>query len=134
METTVPRNSHDARHEGGPTQQDDGFRCHHCSQPVLASTSGTHHRNHCPYCLWSLHVDHEPGDRRSPCQGLMEPVAVWVRRKGEWALVHRCEKCGSLHSNRIAGDDNQFALLSIAVRPLAQPPFPLGMEPVIGQA
>jgi ribosome biogenesis GTPase / thiamine phosphate phosphatase len=55
----------------------------------------------------------------------MEPVAVWVRAKGEWALVHRCGRCGGLKSNRIAADDNQVALLSIAVRPLAQPPFPL---------
>jgi len=55
----------------------------------------------------------------------MEPVAVWVRPKGEWALVHRCQACGSLKSNRIAGDDNEIVLLSIAVRPLAQPPFPL---------
>jgi hypothetical protein len=63
----------------------------------------------------------------------MEPVAVWVRTKGEWALVHRCEVCGHFRSNRIAGDDNQFALLSIAVRPLAQPPFPLlGMTGLTG--
>ena len=27
--------------------------------------------------------------------------------------------------NRIAGDDNELALMSLAVRPLASPPFPL---------
>jgi phage FluMu protein Com len=101
------------------------FRCGHCSQKVPAAAAGTHHRNHCPHCLWSLHVDHEAGDRTEACHGLMEPVAVWVRRKGEWALVHRCQRCGALNANRIAGDDNHIALLSIAVRPLAQPPFPL---------
>jgi len=55
----------------------------------------------------------------------MEPVAVMVRRDGEWALIHRCAECGKLTLNRVAGDDNAMALLSLAVRPLAQPPFPL---------
>jgi hypothetical protein len=54
----------------------------------------------------------------------MQPVALWVR-DGEWVLIHRCRECGILHPNRVAGDDNELALLSIAVRPLAQPPFPL---------
>jgi hypothetical protein len=55
----------------------------------------------------------------------MEPISVWVRPDGEWALVHRCASCGVLRSNRIAGDDNEFVLMSLASRPLALPPFPL---------
>ncbi len=55
----------------------------------------------------------------------MEPIGVWVRRGGEWALIHRCRGCGALSSNRIAADDNEMLLLSIAVRPLSSPPFPL---------
>jgi ribosome biogenesis GTPase len=55
----------------------------------------------------------------------MEPVAIWARDQGEWALIHRCRTCGTLHSNRIAGDDSELVLVSIAVRPLATPPFPL---------
>jgi len=55
----------------------------------------------------------------------MEPIAVSVRRGGEWIIIHRCRECGALRANRIAGDDNELALLSLAVRPLAQPPFPL---------
>jgi hypothetical protein len=55
----------------------------------------------------------------------MEPLAVWVRHDGEWALLHRCTRCGAIRSNRIAGDDNELALMSLAVRPLARPPFPL---------
>lgn len=54
----------------------------------------------------------------------MEPIAVAVRKRGEWALVHRCQRCGELRTNRIAGDDNPLLLMQIAVRPLAQPPFP----------
>ena len=55
----------------------------------------------------------------------MEPVAVWVRKGGEWAIIHRCHLCGKLTSNRIAADDNPMFLMSIAMRPLCTPPFPL---------
>ncbi len=55
----------------------------------------------------------------------MEPVAIWVRKNGEWAIVHRCRDCGAFSSNRIAADDNEFVLLSIAAKPIANPPFPL---------
>ena len=70
-------------------------------------------------------MDIRPGDRRSGCRSSMEPIGVWVRGKGEWALLHRCRECGMIRSNRIAGDDNSLALMSLALRPLAQPPFPL---------
>lgn len=90
---------------------------------------GTAHRNHCPQCLWSIHVDERPGDRRSPCRGGMEPIAVWVRHDEEWALVHRCGTCHVLRVNRIAGDDNALALLSLAARPMAMPPFPVEKVP-----
>ena len=39
--------------------------------------------------------------------------------------MHRCGGCDVIHVNRIAGDDNALMLLQLAVRPLAQPPFPL---------
>jgi hypothetical protein len=55
----------------------------------------------------------------------MDAVAVWVRKGGEWAIVHRCRRCGALHSNRVAADDNPMKLMSIALRPLAEPPFPI---------
>jgi hypothetical protein len=55
----------------------------------------------------------------------MEPVAVWSRPGGDWAIIHRCRSCGELHSNRIAGDDNELLLVALAVRPLSRPPFPL---------
>ena len=70
------------------------------------------HRNHCPKCLCSVHVDNEPGDRASLCKGIMDPVSVWVRKNGEWAIIHRCRLCGTLSSNRIAADDNPAMLMS----------------------
>jgi hypothetical protein len=101
------------------------FRCVHCRTDVSTSAPGTLHRNHCPFCLWSRHVDDEPGDRAADCGASMEPIAMTVRGDGEWVLIHRCSGCGVLHANRIAGDDNPLLLLRVAVRPLALPPFPL---------
>ena len=77
---------------------------------------GTSQRNHCPHCLWSLHVDIKPGDRRSLCSALMEPIAIWVLDDGEWRLIHRCTTCGALKANRIAGDDSDAAIGDLARR------------------
>ncbi len=101
------------------------FTCAGCGRLVPLEAAGSEHRNHCPHCLYSVHLDTVPGDRAACCGGVMEPVTVWVRGRGEWALVHRCRACGHLGSNRIAGDDNAALLLSLAVRPLSAPPFPL---------
>ena len=57
----------------------------------------------------------------------MEPIAIAVRKGGEWVLIHRCSGCGTLDSNRSAADDNVLLLMQLAVRPLAQPPFPLDL-------
>ena len=103
----------------------ESFTCRVCGRLVVPEGSGTGHRNHCPYCLASRHLDVEPGDRAANCGGVMEPVAVWVRKNGEWALIHRCRICGALSSNCIAADDNPLKLMSLAVKPVACPPFPL---------
>jgi len=107
------------------TAASENFVCVHCKGFVPGIAPGTEHRNHCPHCLWSRHVDIRSGDRRSPCRGEMEPVAVSVKRNGEWMLIHRCVDCGMLRGNRIAGDDAELLLMSLAVKPLASPPFPL---------
>lgn len=101
------------------------FTCRHCGREIVPEGAGSSHRNHCPYCLYSLHLDNEPGDRAADCGGHMEPVGVWVRKGGEWAIIHRCKRCSALSSNRIAADDNPLVLMSIALKPLTQPPFPI---------
>ena len=72
----------------------DTFTCKVCGRVCTPQNAGSDHRNHCPNCLSSFHVDEEPGDRASDCGGIMEPVAVWVRKGGEWAIIHRCKRCG----------------------------------------
>ncbi len=103
----------------------ESFICRVCGAAVNPGEAGSDYRNHCPKCLSSVHLDIEPGDREADCGGVMEPISVWTRKSGEWAIIHRCKRCGALSSNRIAGDDNPVLLMSIAVRPLSMPPFPL---------
>ena len=95
----------------------DTFTCKVCGRLCTPENAGSDHRNHCPNCLSSLHVDIEPGDRESDCGGIMEPVAVWVRRGGEWAIIHRCKRCGALGSNRVAAyikETGDFGILDAA--------------------
>jgi len=101
------------------------FTCKVCGRLVVPEGASSEHRNHCPNCLSSLHVDNEPGDRSAGCGGIMEPIGVWVRKGGEWAVIHRCKRCGHITSNRAAADDNPIKLMSIALKPLGNPPFPL---------
>lgn len=103
----------------------ESFTCKVCGRLVVPNGAVSDHRNYCPYCLTSMHLDIEPGDREADCGGAMEPVAVWVRKNGEWAIIHRCKICGALSSNRIAADDNPMKLMSIAMKPVSSPPFPL---------
>ena len=58
---------------------------------------------------------------------MMEPIAVWEKKNGEWAIIHRCRVCGALSSNRIAADDNPMKLMSLAMnmKPASSPLFPL---------
>jgi hypothetical protein len=105
------------------------FTCIHCRQEVPLYSYGTKHRNHCPYCLWSRHVDEIPGDRACGCRSPMQPIAISVREDDEWAIVHRCTGCGAMKTNRIAGDDRELSLLQLVLRPLARPPFPLDHLP-----
>ena len=72
----------------------DSFTCKNCGWPVVSAGAGSSHRNHCPNCLYSVHLDNSPGDRESDCHGRMEPIGVWVRKNGEWAVIHRCAVCG----------------------------------------
>ena len=117
----------EADEEGGSP----GFICAHCGGFVPEAAFGTGQRNHCPHCLWSLHVDIKPGDRRSLCASQMEPVAVWVADAGEWRLIHRCAGCGVLKPNRIAGDDSDDAIDAIVAklaRPRPRDPHPRRAE------
>ncbi|TAL49274.1 RNHCP domain-containing protein [Patescibacteria group bacterium] len=79
----------------------EDFTCERCGFFVR----GSGYTNHCPQCLWSKHVDVNPGDREARCQGLMEPVGVELKG-GEYTILHRCVSCGFEKRNKAAKDDN----------------------------
>jgi hypothetical protein len=104
------------RYHSGKRIDSDGFRCISCGLYVIRNPvfSGVVNRNHCPYCLWSRHVDWKAaGDRMSACKGKMKPVGLTQKRctkkyqtgHGELMLIHACESCGHLSINRISADD-----------------------------
>jgi len=108
------------------------FQCLHCHYHVSTEPlyAGVQNRNHCPYCLWSRHVDwKEAGDRLAVCRAEMQPVglAVKLRRKkyapasgGELMMVHLCRECGKVSINRLAADDDPEKVLEIFERSLDQ--------------
>jgi hypothetical protein len=109
----------------GPTraarQGREEFRCRHCRALIGPTVLGGKHRNHCPLCLHSRHVDdRRPGDRASTCGAQMAPVGRFDRPGGEPVLIHRCLGCGQERHNRIAADDNIPLLTRL---PLLQPRF-----------
>ncbi|RSN71948.1 RNHCP domain-containing protein [Actinomadura sp. WAC 06369] len=113
-----PQRRKDVLHRRGGHRA-NAFRCAGCRLEVPPDAPGTTHRNHCPNCLASLHVDRRvPGDRDADCRGRMDALGVSVRPDGEWMIIHQCASCGELSANRIAGDDNALALVRLALRPL----------------
>jgi hypothetical protein len=86
--------------------RNDSFICGNCGLAVSAELPGSSFRNHCPNCLYSLHVDRTPGDRLSLCKGLMKPISLWKKDNDEICLIHYCTRCGMIKTNRLAGDDD----------------------------
>ncbi|MBQ4558335.1 MAG: RNHCP domain-containing protein [Clostridia bacterium] len=92
-------------------KKDSGFVCGHCGENVepLGYTS----RNHCPKCLYSLHVDIDPGDRANECKGLMAPTQIEYNSNKGYVILHKCTRCGELKRNKCAEDDNYELILAI---------------------
>lgn len=87
------------------SKNDDGFTCVHCGKEVMPL--GYSSRDHCPFCLWSLHVDINPGDRANDCRGELEPISAEPDSKKGYVIVYRCTRCGELHRNRAALKDGE---------------------------
>ncbi|MBQ8005943.1 MAG: RNHCP domain-containing protein [Clostridia bacterium] len=81
-------------------KNDNCFVCVNCGKKVEAL--GYSSRNHCPFCLYSLHVDVNPGDRSSDCGGLLRPIKVETDPRKGYIIIHKCEKCGAIRRNRAA--------------------------------
>ncbi len=90
------------------TRTIENFTCEHCG----AAVTGNGYTNHCPKCLWSKHVDVEPGDRAATCGGMMKPVQVSFIG-GEYVITSVCEKCGHQKNNKAAPGDSTDTIAAI---------------------
>ncbi len=80
----------------------EDFICGHCGKEI----KGDGYTNHCPHCLWSKHVDINPGDRAQSCRGMMKPIRIETEGKKGMIIIHRCEKCGYEKRNKAQKDDD----------------------------
>ncbi|WP_350343461.1 RNHCP domain-containing protein [Proteinivorax tanatarense] len=87
-------------------KENTGFICQKCNKQVLPLTNGSF-RNHCPFCLYSKHLDKEPGDRQSQCNFMMKPIDVIYNTKKGYQIIHKCISCGKEQKNKIAEDTVQ---------------------------
>ena len=90
---------------------DEKFICEHCGKEVPKLEYSA--RDHCPYCLYSKHVDINPGDRANPCKGLLKPIDI-EKFKDTFKIIYKCEACGNLHKNIIAIDDDMNEIIKIS--------------------
>ena len=90
---------------------DEPFICENCGNEV--KPLGYSCRNHCPKCLYSKHVDKEPGDRAEDCKGLLKPIGMENNPKKGYVIIYQCEKCGAIRKNKMADDDDFNLLLDI---------------------
>lgn len=92
---------------------DESFICENCGKQV--SKLGYSCRNHCPYCLYSKHVDIEPGDRAQDCHGLLEPIGIETNKKG-YVIIFKCKKCGEIRKNKVAEDDDMDKVIELSAK------------------
>ena len=90
---------------------DEDFICLNCGNKVhkLNYTA----RDHCPICLFSKHLDINPGDRLNNCCGLMKPIGI-EKYKDTYKIIYKCLKCGETHKNKVAIDDNTDLIIELS--------------------
>lgn len=94
------------------TMRDESFICENCGKQV--NTLNYTARDHCPFCLYSKHVDINPGDRLNNCLGLLKPIGV-EKFKNTYKIIYKCNKCNNKHKNIIANDDNMDEIIKLSV-------------------
>jgi rubrerythrin len=91
------------------TRKIENFKCGNCGKEV----NGNGYTNHCPECLYSKHVDNQPGDRAANCGGMMKPIGV-EKNAEAIILIHQCEKCGYQKRNKVAPEDNSALIIELS--------------------
>ena len=90
---------------------DEEFICENCGKKVPPLEYSA--RDHCPFCLYSKHVDINPGDRENDCKGLMEPIGI-EKYKDTYKIIYKCTKCKKTHKNIAARDDDYNKIIEIS--------------------
>jgi len=93
------------------TKLDEEFICENCKQKIEKLNYTT--RDHCNYCLYSKHVDINPGDRQNPCKGLLKPIGI-EKFKNTYKIIYKCKKCNQIHKNIMANDDNMDLIIELS--------------------
>lgn len=86
----------------------ENFVCENCGEHV----TGNGYTDHCPECLFSRHVDVNPGDRQAKCGGTMKPIGLEIKSKNN-VILYECLKCGKNHKVKVAKNDNFEVLLKL---------------------
>lgn|SRR5574344_1362227 len=92
-------------------KNDNEFICENCGKKVNKLNYTT--RDHCPYCLYSKHIDINPGDRQNKCLGLLKPIGI-EKYKDTYKIIYVCDKCGQTHKNIMANDDDMNKIIEIS--------------------
>ena len=92
-------------------KRDEEFICINCGKEVSKLNYTT--RDHCPYCLYSIHVDINPGDRANDCKGKLKPIGI-EKFKDSYKIIYRCEKCNQIHKNVMASDDDMDLIIKLS--------------------
>ena len=79
----------------------ENFVCENCGQ----ENNGNGYTNHCFKCLYSKHVDINPGDRAGDCGGLMKPIDTYQKSQQHF-ITHKCEKCSFTKNNKLSEKDS----------------------------
>ena len=90
---------------------DEEFTCINCGNKV--NKLNTTARDLCNNCLYSIHVDINPGDRLNPCKGLLKPIGI-EKYRDTYKIIYKCQKCGMLHKNIMASDDNMDKIIELS--------------------
>ena len=92
-------------------KNDDNFICENCGYEV--NKLGYTTRDHCPKCLYSKHLDINPGDRANECKGLLKPIGI-EKYKDTYKIIYKCQKCNQIHKNIMANDDDMDEIINIS--------------------
>lgn len=90
--------------------ENTSFVCEHCGTVVPMHKQGSF-RNHCHHCLYSKHLDINPGDRLNTCYGLMKPIGIRYHKKKGYQIKHQCSSCNYITYNKTDEEYDNYDLI-----------------------